>query len=230
MSLPDDKVEESAMVKERGSDVKREVDLLLERQIFGTNLRIVIECRSRGEKDDIKWIDSLIGKYRDLDIHKVVPVSRSGFSPAVTEKAAVNRINTLTLEQTLETNWPTEFTRLSIGSWFRSDKPQSVMVVTEPPLPFPLSLQAMVFTTTVQEIATIERVAQTIYQRRQKDLNQAIAEKLLEFFKTVHDLNTKSIISEITEKPAFPSFIKGEDQQEFRIESFTVSNSIIIFG
>jgi hypothetical protein len=222
MSLPDDKVEESAMVKERGSAVKREVDLLLQRRVFGTDLRIAVECRSRKDKDDIEWIDSLIGKYRDLDIHKVVAVSRLGFTPAAKEKAAVNRIDTLTLEQALETNWPKEFTRLGIGSWVRSDKPQSVTVVTEPPLPSPLSLETMVFTTTGQEIATIERVAKTIYEKWQKGLHQAIGEKFLDFFKTVHDLNTKSILSEITEKPAFPSFIKGEDQQQYRIESFTL--------
>lgn len=222
MSLPGDMVKESAMIKERGSNVQREVDILLQRRIFGTVLRIAVECRGRKDKDDIEWIDGLIGKYRDLDIHKLIAVSRSGFTPAAKEKAAANRIDTLTLNQALATNWPAEFTRLGIGKWTRTDKPLSLSVVTDPPFPLPLSMDTMVFTSSGEKIATIDHVAQTLYEMRQEVLNKAIGENFLTFFKTLQDLNNNSIISEITEKPAFPSSIKGKDGQQYRIESLTL--------
>jgi len=222
MTVPGDKVKESAMVKERGSDVEREVDILLQRRIFATDLRIAVECRGRKDKDDIKWIDDLIGKYRDLDINKVIAVSKSGFTPAAKQKAAANRIDSLTLERALETNWPAEFTRLGIGKLTRSDKPHSLRVVTDTMPPFPLTLKTMVFTTNGQEVATIERVAKAIYEKRQHDISRAIGEKLPDFFKTVQDVNTKSVLSEVTNKPASPTFIKGEDDQQYRIESVTL--------
>lgn len=220
MSMPGEIVTESAMVKERGSDVTREIDILLQKRIFGTDLRIAVECRGRKDKDDIEWIDGLIGKYRDLDIHKVIAVSRSGFTPAAKEKAAINRIDTLTLEQALETNWPAEFTHLGIAQWTRRDRPHSISVVTDPPLPLSLSLEELVFTASGEKIGTLNQIAQAIYKRRQTDLNRAIEKKFLTFFKTVHDVNNKAILSEIIEKPASPSFIRSKDGQQCRIESF----------
>src|SRR5207245_1001712 len=110
---------------------------------FGTDLRIAVECRGRKDRDDIRWIDGLIGKYRDLDIHKVVAVSQSGFTLGAKEKAAANRIDTLTLVQALETNWPAEFTRLAIGRWNRKDQPHSVLVLTDRPFPFSLGMDTI---------------------------------------------------------------------------------------
>lgn len=87
LSTPDEKVVESAILKERGNGAEREVDILLQKDIFGTPIRIAVECRGRTNKDDIQWIDGLIGKYRDLPIDKVIAVSKSGFSKSATEKA-----------------------------------------------------------------------------------------------------------------------------------------------
>src|SRR5262245_6390790 len=84
---------ESAMVKERGGRTEREVDVLLTHRAFGTVLRIAVECHDRKRHDDIEWIDSLIGKYKDLEVDKVIAVSASGFSRAAQEKADANRID-----------------------------------------------------------------------------------------------------------------------------------------
>src|SRR5688572_759202 len=80
-------VTESALLRERSSLAKREVDILIEYEIAGTKLRIAVECRDRSRKDDIEWIDGLIGKYRDLEVDKVIAVSNSGFSSDAIEKA-----------------------------------------------------------------------------------------------------------------------------------------------
>jgi hypothetical protein len=85
-----------------------------------------------------------------------------------------------------------------------------------------LSLEAKLFTETGAEVATVDQVAQAIYEKRNGDLNRAIGDRLISLFKSVHDFEANSILSEITEKPAFPAFLKGEDGQRYRVESFTV--------
>jgi hypothetical protein len=138
MSAAGGSVSESAMVKERGSEVEREVDILLQQVVFGADLRIAVECRGRKGRDDIQWIDGIIGKYRDLPIDRVIAVSKSGFTSAAKEKAAATRIDALTLEQALETDWPAQFARLGIGKMVRKDQPHSVALVTDPHFPYPL--------------------------------------------------------------------------------------------
>ena len=43
------------------------------------------------DKDDIEWIDALVGKFKDLDVHKVLAVSRSGFTRAALKKARISQ-------------------------------------------------------------------------------------------------------------------------------------------
>lgn len=111
-------VKESQVVHERSCNAEREVDILLEQEVLGTKLRIAVECRGRGRKDTLEWIDSLIGKYHDLveDINKVIAVSRSGFSPDAQKKALAHKIELRTLEEALETQWPDELLKIGLAS------------------------------------------------------------------------------------------------------------------
>lgn len=89
-------VAESVELFERQSGVKREVDILAEVPAYGSHVRIAVEVRSRSRTDDVRWIDELEGKYRDLDVDKVVAVSASGFSEAARKKALAVNIQILT--------------------------------------------------------------------------------------------------------------------------------------
>jgi hypothetical protein len=71
-------VTESAMLREKGSSTEREVDVLVEARLADTVVRLAVECRDRSRRDDIEWIDQLIGKYRDLPVDKIIAVSASG--------------------------------------------------------------------------------------------------------------------------------------------------------
>lgn len=93
------------MVKERGSDAEREIDLLATVPMLNSNFRLAIECRDHGRMQTLDWIDSLIGKFKDLDIDKVIAVSPTGFSPAAVEKAAANRIELVTAKQASKVDW-----------------------------------------------------------------------------------------------------------------------------
>ena len=57
-------VRESVELPESGvSEVLREVDTLIEMDAGLTRVRIAVESRERSRKDDIQWVDDLIGKY-----------------------------------------------------------------------------------------------------------------------------------------------------------------------
>lgn len=137
-------VEESAELLERGSSTTREVDILITHQIAGVRIRMAVECRGRKDKDDIEWIDGLIGKYRDLDIDKVIAVSKSGFTAAAQEKASVNRIEIRKLETAEETDWPAEFMRLGMAGISMTFSLASIEVRFEPPLVEPSTLDLVV--------------------------------------------------------------------------------------
>ena len=79
------KVTESAELLEPTSGARREVDILAETSAYGARICIAIEVRGRSKKDEIQWIDALVGKYRDLPVNKVIAVSASGFSQAAAE-------------------------------------------------------------------------------------------------------------------------------------------------
>jgi hypothetical protein len=94
--------------------VKREVDILIEKCVNGKTVRIAVECRDRADRDDIEWIDGLIGKYKNLEVHKVIAVSNSGFSRAAFLKAKVNHIELRTLEEASQIDFEREFKKLGM--------------------------------------------------------------------------------------------------------------------
>jgi hypothetical protein len=66
----------------------REIDVAILNDI-GRHLAIKpIEVRRRADRDDIGWVDSLIGKYVNIDFARpVIAVSTSGFSDNAAQKA-----------------------------------------------------------------------------------------------------------------------------------------------
>lgn len=98
-------VEESVLVPEKNSDTTREVDILLTTTVASHKVRVGIECRDHERKQDITWIDGLIGKYANLDIDRVIAVSHSPFTNPAKQKAAQHNIELLTLEEAERVDW-----------------------------------------------------------------------------------------------------------------------------
>lgn len=98
-------VTESAMVHDAEAGVLREVDLLVEFQYAGHDLKFMIECRDRSRAETVEWIDGLIGKAKSLAVDKVIAVSSKGFASTAKRKAAKNGIETLTFEDARDTDW-----------------------------------------------------------------------------------------------------------------------------
>lgn len=104
-------VRESVMLVDRASGTNREVDVLVEFAFAGHTHRLAVECRDRKKKDDVQWVDGLIGKYSHLPVNKVVAVSKSGFSEGARQKAAncIIDIELMTLSEATATNWPRNY-------------------------------------------------------------------------------------------------------------------------
>ncbi len=122
------------MLKERDSETLREVDILIEVPAADNVLRMAVECRDHARPADVGWIDGLIGKYRDLPVHSVVAVSRTGFTSAAAQKALANRIETRSLREALAEDWTKSF-GVGIARLSAELIPTQFQITTDPPWP-----------------------------------------------------------------------------------------------
>ena len=98
-------VRESVLLEEATAPgVLREVDTLIEVGAGITRVVVAVEARDRLRKDDIQWVDQIIGKYQRLPVDRVLAVSKSGFSAAAKKKAQEARINLLSPNDVLTTD------------------------------------------------------------------------------------------------------------------------------
>ena len=65
----------------------REVDCSITYNAPGGKKRISIECRKRGTRQDVTWIEQLATKMRALELSGTIAVSSKGFSKAADLKA-----------------------------------------------------------------------------------------------------------------------------------------------
>jgi hypothetical protein len=129
------KVIESAMLTDLNSGEKREIDILVEVPTPGTDTptRIAIECRDHERASDVTWIDSLVGKYRDLPVNRVIAVSRKAFTKSAARKAQRNNIETRTLAEALATDWPEDLFSVDFSNVVHWPVVTDVSVVANPP-------------------------------------------------------------------------------------------------
>ncbi len=169
---------------------QREVDILVEGEVAGTKLRIAVECRDRSRKNDIEWIDCLVGKYLDLDVQKVIAVSNSGFSQKARDKAAANRIEIRTPQQALSTDWPAEFIKIGIGKLTRQTLLDRVHVETEPPLMEQPKRTDVITDQSGNSLTTLDELLKDAYNRKiLNDLQEYIRHHFLDNFKVLADLD-----------------------------------------
>ena len=106
------KVTKSAMLPETATGTLREIDILVEHSIAGHKIQIAVECRARRRAETIEWIDSLIGKYSQINVNHIVAIAQTRFAPAAKEKARQNDIELITINEALTADW-----RASIERW-----------------------------------------------------------------------------------------------------------------
>lgn len=91
-------VESPAYVTGRASGTRREIDVAVRGRLGGTELLMIIECRDRIDVEDVRWIEELATKRRDVGADKAIAVSSSGFSSGAVSLAASEGIELRTLK------------------------------------------------------------------------------------------------------------------------------------
>jgi hypothetical protein len=107
-------VTESKSVVDR-TGKQREIDIAVEGTVAGRRVLFAVECRDHARKQDVHWIEELMGKYAHVFANEVFAVSRSGFSRsavALARSQLTPPIKTLSLTDALDTNWQGYFTDL----------------------------------------------------------------------------------------------------------------------
>lgn len=192
-------VTESAQVSELTSGTVREVDILAETEAYGIPLRIAVEVRGRLKKDDVQWIDGLVGKYRDLGINKVIAVSATGFSPAARNKGAAGGIHLLSAKDAETHDWPAEFQKLGVGLVSRSDD-VDVSIRTDPSGRRDFGRDSRLSAADGTDLGSLGEFIEFIADRHRTRLTEMLRTKFLTYYKTLADLS-KTLISEDAIRP-----------------------------
>lgn len=222
MALEGASVQESVPLKERSSALMREADILIEYELAGGKFRIAIECRDRSRKDDISWIDALIGKYGDLDIeiNKVVAVSRSGFSEPAKKKALAKNIKTMTLAKALTSKWPLEFIKLGMVGLTLNTTLERFRVEAAPGLTEKLQKSDSVTDSTGKAIATIGDIVNGSYPKVKNKIRVYLKQLFFELFHTLSDLH-KSFRTEQSFPLSSSIYLIDTSGVSHRIQSIT---------
>lgn len=66
---------------------KREIDILIETQVYGFGFQIAIECKNWNHKLDIEDVGAFIDKLKDVGITKGIMISKYGYSKPAHQRA-----------------------------------------------------------------------------------------------------------------------------------------------
>ncbi|MFG1625447.1 hypothetical protein [Kribbella sp. NPDC049227] len=111
---PDAAVTESAMLVDRITGQRREVDVLITATLAGQQLSIGIEARDHKRRQGIEWVEQVAQKHSSLPINQTVLVSSSGFTKRAEERAALLGIEAVTPSQSIRQDGPLAALQLSI--------------------------------------------------------------------------------------------------------------------
>jgi len=71
-------VTESKLLRDRITGTEREVDIYVESVIAGHKVAISVECRDRGQRADVQWVEEMKAKHERLPTNALVLISSSG--------------------------------------------------------------------------------------------------------------------------------------------------------
>jgi hypothetical protein len=98
-----------AMVQAQGLEGFREVDILIEDKLGPCTIKIAVEATDLGKKMALPKYDSLAHKYLGagrVGVNKLIIVTRLGYSADVMEKAALEGVELVTLDEVKNADWP----------------------------------------------------------------------------------------------------------------------------
>jgi Restriction endonuclease len=85
--FPDARIYKNVEMNGRLSKIQREIDILIESQLFGHSILIAIECKNWNSKLDVADVGTFIDKLKDVGISKGVMISKLGYSAGAHQRA-----------------------------------------------------------------------------------------------------------------------------------------------
>lgn len=98
LARPDAKVKSPDHVLDKSTGGTREVDVTVRFNEGIHEFLIVIQCRDRGRKQGVEWIDELVSLKHDIGADLLVAVCKAGFSKGAKKKAHLHNIRLRMLE------------------------------------------------------------------------------------------------------------------------------------
>jgi hypothetical protein len=99
-------VTESKMLTDRVTKRPREVDVCIEGHVGGHPVVVSVECRDHKRIADVLWVDAMKAKHERLRTNALILASRSGFTPEARDTAAGYGIQTFSLSDVEEVDFP----------------------------------------------------------------------------------------------------------------------------
>lgn len=91
-------VDESALLEDRTTGAKREVDVCVRGHLAKQAVVVSIECRDRGRPADVTWVDEMHAKHSRLPTNLLVLASHSGFTSEAVRVADAHGIRHVVLD------------------------------------------------------------------------------------------------------------------------------------
>jgi len=86
----------------------REVDVSIQMKVGSSDILILIECRNRNKAQDVRWIEEIYLKHKDLGGSKSIAVSLNSFSEQAIRKADFYNVELRTFDEITDeiiSNW-----------------------------------------------------------------------------------------------------------------------------
>jgi hypothetical protein len=98
-------IRESAMLLDRLTGRKREVDITIVSKIGDLDVIISIEVNEKSRIADVQWIEQQYQKHQTLPTNKLVLVSKAGFTEGASEKARLLGIDAIAVDNLTDYNF-----------------------------------------------------------------------------------------------------------------------------
>jgi len=194
-------VTESEMLVDKDTGDLVEVDIVVRSIIGEIPVVLGIECTAKTRPATIEWIREMIGKHEGLPIDKTILVSKSGYTKQALQKAKVNRVEALSLDNAKDTNWTEyiqSFQNLKLASF--TFIPLSIRIETrirgEDDFDREFNQHSQVYDTSNNQQATLKELVLNAFQS--SNVGQKYIQKRLKT-KSVHR-DTKSVLN-VTWRP-----------------------------
>jgi len=98
-------VTESEMFSDPSSGQAREVDIVIRSRVAGYEMVISVECTDSKRPVAVGWVEQMCCKHRDLPTHKLVLISKSGYTKTALLKGSSLGAELLSIEAAEQVDW-----------------------------------------------------------------------------------------------------------------------------